>query len=295
MKNVKTLLIGTVIGFSSLNVFAQGAPLLPAPSPAASVSQTFGITKIDINYSSPGVKGRQIWGSLVPYDTVWRTGANQATNITFSTDVMINGTTVKKGKYALFTIPGRNSWTFILNSDADQFGAFNYKKTLDVVRVPATPQMADMKERMTFTIDPTSDSTATVTLWWDKLKVSFTVMAGTRQMVEKGLESYADNGWRTYANAANYNVANNLDLDKAYNWAQLSISMKESFYNRYVMAKVLHAQGKNEEALKYANEAKTIGDKNPDGFYNEYKDDVNKLISDLSASVPATKGKKKKK
>jgi len=281
MKNFKSLLLGSIIGLSALTAYSQ-SPTLPAPSPAASTSQVFGITKIEINYSSPGVKGRQIWGALVPFDSVWRTGANQATNISFSTDVMINGATIKKGKYALLTIPGKSSWTIIFNSDAEQFGAFSYKKSLDVARFTVAPQSADMKERMAFMIDATSDSTAMVTLCWEKLKVGFNVMANTKALVEKSIENFADNNWRTYANAANYNIDNNLDLKKAENWAQLSITLKDNhFFNHYVMARVLQAEGNNKEALKYATEAKSIGDKANDGFYNEYKDQIAKLIAGL--------------
>jgi len=281
MKNFKSLLLGSILGLSALTAYSQ-SPTLPAPSPAASTSQVFGITKIEINYSSPGVKGRQIWGALVPFDSVWRTGANQATNISFSTDVMINGATIKKGKYALLTIPGKSSWTIIFNSDAEQFGSFSYKKSLDVARFTVAPQSADMKERMAFMIDATSDSTAMVTLCWEKLKVGFNVMANTKALVEKSIENFADNNWRTYANAANYNIDNNLDLKKAENWAQLSITLKDNhFFNHYVMARVLQAEGNNKEALKYATEAKSIGDKANDGFYNEYKDQIAKLIAGL--------------
>jgi len=286
MKNLKALLLGTIIGLSSLNGYSQNGPSLPAPSPAASVSQTFGLTKIEINYSSPGVKGRQIWGNVVPYDSVWRTGANQATNISFSTDVTVGGTKVKKGKYALFTIPGRASWTVILNSDAEQFGAFDYKKSLDVACFTVTPQMTDnLKERMTFMIDALTDSTAKVTLCWEKVKIGFDVMADTKALVKKSIDDFADNTqnlWRSYSNAANYYVDNNLDLKKAHDWAQMSVNMKEHFYNRYVMAKVLHAEGNNKEALKYATESKTIGDKANDEFYNAYKDRVSKLIAEVS-------------
>jgi Protein of unknown function (DUF2911) len=276
MKNFKTLFLGTIIGLSSIAAYAQ-APSLPAASPAASVSQTFGLTKIDINYSSPGVKGRQIWGDLVPYDSVWRTGANACTNITFSTDVTIGGQKVKQGKYGLFTIPGRNSWTVILNSDASQWGAYDYKKSLDVARFTVSPQMGDMRERLAFMIDPVSDSSGRVTLCWEKMKVSFDVTAHTNGMVEKGF----DNMWRTYANAANYYVDNHFDLTKAHDWAMMSVNMKENFFNRYVMAKVLHAQGNDKDALKYAQEAKAIGDMVNDGMYGEYKDQIAKLIADL--------------
>ncbi len=133
MKTIKTLLLGTIIGLTSPSAYSQ-APTYPQASPAASVSQTFGLTKVDINYSSPGVKGRQIWGALVPYDSVWRTGANKITDISFSTDVTVGGQKIKKGKYALLTIPGKMSWTIILNSDADQWGAYGYNKSLDIAR-----------------------------------------------------------------------------------------------------------------------------------------------------------------
>lgn len=293
MKTMKTLLLGTIIGLSSLAAYSQG-PSMPAPSPAASVSQTFGLTKVEINYSSPGVKGRQIWGGLVPYDSVWRTGANACTTISFSTDVTIGGNAIKKGKYALFTIPGKMSWTIILNSDADQWGAYDYKKSLDIARFTVSAQPADMKERMTFMIEANSDSVGVVTLWWEKLKVSFPVMADTKGFVVKSIDDFATNTqnlWRSYANSANYYVDNNLDLKKAHEWAQMSINMKENYYNRYVMAKVLKAEGNPKEALKYAMEAKTIGDKINDEPYQNNKDKVAKLIADLQATNPGAKKK----
>jgi hypothetical protein len=284
MKKINTLLLGTIIGLSSLTTYAQ-SPTYPAASPAASVSQTFGLTKVDINYSAPGVKGRPIWGALVPYDSVWRTGANKATDITFSTDVTVGGQKIKKGRYGLFTIPGRNSWTIILNSDADQWGAYSYKKSLDIARFTVSAQPADMKERMTFTIDATSDSVGTITLSWEKLKVSFAVMADTKGMIEKSIDGYTGSLWRNLANAANYNVDNNTDLKAAEGWAQTSISLKENFFNRYVMAKILHAEGNDKEALKYAQEAKKLGDATKDDesyMNNEAK--ITKLIADLSGA-----------
>lgn len=108
--------------------------VLPQPSPKASVMQVVGVTEVAVTYCSPAVKGRVVWGDLVPFDEVWRTGANSATEISFSTAVQIAGNTVKAGKYALFTIPGRDNWTIILNSNEGQWGSTNYKKELDVVR-----------------------------------------------------------------------------------------------------------------------------------------------------------------
>jgi hypothetical protein len=271
--------------FISASAYSQQGLNLPAPSPAASVSQVFGLTKVDIVYSSPGVKNRQIWGSLVvPYDSIWRTGANSTTTINFSTDVEIGGQKLKQGKYALFTIPGKDTWTIIINSDLSGFGAFDYKKSMDVVRLTVKPMSSDFKERMAFLLDPVSDSVCRVTLWWEKLKVSFDVSADTKTLVQKGIEDFTENSknlWRSYANAANYYADNHLDLGKAKAWAQQSVAMMEHFYNRYVMAKVLQAQGDKKGALTYALEAKKLGDTANDEFYKNYKDRVEKLVADL--------------
>src|SRR6185436_13694063 len=107
----------------------------PRPSPNATLTQSVGLTDITIKYSRPGVKGRTIWGGLVPYDAVWRTGANEATTITFSDDVTVGGTKVPKGTYALFTVPGRDTWDVVLNKQGEQWGAFSYDKTQDIARV----------------------------------------------------------------------------------------------------------------------------------------------------------------
>lgn len=279
MKKLSHLILSAAISLSTATAFAQAG--LPQASPAASVSQTFGNTKVEIDYHCPAVKGRTIWGNLVPYDSVWRTGANEATTITFGTDVMLGGQKVKAGKYALFTVPGRDNWTIIINSDADQWGAYSYSKSKDVVRFTVKPEMGDMKERLSFYIDAVNDSTGHITLRWEKVKVGFDVTAKTIAMIQKSV----DNNWRTLANAANYYVDNKLDLNKAQQWAQASVTLNENFFNRYIMAKVLQAKGDNKEALKYAEESKKIGDglKN-DGMYDEYKDNIAKLISDLSGA-----------
>ncbi len=277
MKNISKLLFTSLITLSTASVFAQAN--LPQASPAASVSQTFGTTNVQIDYHCPGVKGRTVWGGIVPYDSVWRTGANEATTIKFSTDVMIGGQKVKSGKYALFTIPGRDTWTVVINSDADQWGAYSYSKSKDVVRFTVKPETADMKEKLSFYIDALTDSTARIILRWEKVKVGFDVSAKTIAMMQKSI----DGNWYSLASAANYYVDNNLDLKKAQQWAQASIAMNDGFYNRYVMARVLKAKGDNKEALKYAEESKKIGDTTKDGgLYDEYKDQVAKLVTDLS-------------
>lgn len=146
-------------------------------SPKAKVEQVVGFTTVTIDYSRPGVKGREIWGGLVPYNTVWRAGANEATKITFSIDVKINGKQLKAGSYGFFTIPTKDKWTLIFNRVADQWGAFEYNEEEDVLRIQVTPEVKseNWKEWLAYTITKTSDKSAIVRLEWEKLKIPFTV------------------------------------------------------------------------------------------------------------------------
>jgi hypothetical protein len=144
-------------------------------SPKAEVMQTVGFTDIHIIYSRPGVKGRTIWGKLVPYDAVWRAGANEATKITFSSDVMVEGKKLKKGSYSFFVIPGVKEWTIIFNKVADQWGAFEYNESEDVLRVKVKTEKAVWQEWLSYTINKVSDTTAVIRLEWEKIKVPFKV------------------------------------------------------------------------------------------------------------------------
>ena len=144
-------------------------------SPKAEVMQTVGFTDVRIVYSRPGVKGREIWGKLVPYDAVWRAGANEATKITFFTDVTIEGKKLKKGSYSLFAIPGKNDWTIIFNKVADQWGAFEYNESEDALRVKVKTEKAIWQEWLSYTINKASDTSAVIRLEWEKIKVPIKV------------------------------------------------------------------------------------------------------------------------
>jgi len=144
-------------------------------SPKATVKQTVGFTDVEIEFNRPGVKGRDIWGGLVPYNKVWRTGANEATKITFSADVKINGISLKAGRYGFFAIPGKDKWILIFNKVADQWGAFEYNEAEDVLRTEVTPEEGYFQEWLDYTITKTSKNTAIVNLEWEELKVPFTV------------------------------------------------------------------------------------------------------------------------
>jgi hypothetical protein len=160
-------LIATTVTFAQQS--AKGAA---QPSPAAKAEGTIGNSNISISYHQPAVKGRKIWGELVPFDKIWRTGANNATTITVDKDVKIGGKSLPAGRYALLTIPTASSdWIIIFNKDADQWGAYSYDEKKDEVRVKAKPTKSDaFNERMTFAIKEKS-----IVLMWENLAVSVDV------------------------------------------------------------------------------------------------------------------------
>jgi hypothetical protein len=178
MKTLKYILPAIAFLCISVGVFAQ-TDKSTRPSPPATAMNKVGNLEIKIDYSQPAVKDRTIWGELVPYDQVWRTGANEATTISFSEDVMIAGNAVKAGTYALFTIPGKNEWTVILNSESNQWGAYKYNKEKDVMRINVKPQRVESKsERLQFNISQNGE----VSMHWDKLKFGFAVSAKNATM-----------------------------------------------------------------------------------------------------------------
>ena len=145
------------------------------PSPNASVTQTVGTTIVTMTYGRPGVKGRDIYGGLVPYGSVWRTGANEATVFSVTSDVTINGEALPAGVYAFFAIPNEGDWTLIFNKQAAQWGAFDYDESQDALRVTATPEEGQMEEWLTYYFDDLTGSAAKAYLHWDTVRVPFTI------------------------------------------------------------------------------------------------------------------------
>ncbi len=151
-------------------------------SPKAEVTQTIGLTDVTVSYSRPGVKGRKIWGGLVPYDKVWRAGANEATKITFSGNVLVNGKKVPAGSYGFFLIPHKNEWTVIFNKVADQWGAFTYNETQDFLRINVKPQPSNFHEWLEYSfsdmkVNSRGKNSAVLSLLWEKIKLPLTIKA----------------------------------------------------------------------------------------------------------------------
>ncbi len=174
--SINTILLAVLLsGILSVGSYCQEKEEVRI-SPKASVDQTVGFTEVTIEYGRPGVKARTIWGGLVPYNAVWRAGANEATKITFSTDVKIDGKKLKAGSYGFFAIPTEKTWTLIFNKVADQWGAFEYNDAEDALRIVVTPMQNNCwQEWLAYTINKTSDTKAVIMLEWEKLKVPFNV------------------------------------------------------------------------------------------------------------------------
>lgn len=144
-------------------------------SPRASVMQVVGLTEVKIDYSRPGVKGRNIWGELVPYNKVWRAGANEATTISFSTDVMAEGKKLAAGKYSFFAIPGKDEWILIFNKVVDQWGAFEYNEAEDALRITVKPESNGFQEWLTYSFTKTDEKSVLVNLEWEKVRVPYKI------------------------------------------------------------------------------------------------------------------------
>ncbi len=176
-KNRFYLIIFSIL-FSLLingNLYSQQKEEKVRISPKAEVTQTVGFTDITISYGRPGVKGRKIWGGLVPYNKVWRAGANEATKFTFSTDVVIEGKKLSAGSYSFFALPTKNEWTLIFNKVADQWGAFEYNEAEDAIRFKVKPEKSNWEEWLIYSFTRTGDYSAVISLEWEKFKVPFKI------------------------------------------------------------------------------------------------------------------------
>ena len=244
--------------FVSIFSFSTKAQDLPQPSPSAALSQTVGLTKVSIDYSRPGVKGRAIFGDLVPYGKMWRTGANKATKVEFSTDVKISGKEIKAGAYSLFTIPNKDNWEVIINNNTELWGTGGYKQEEDVVRFTATPKATEFTESMLFTVQNVSDSKATVELSWDKTKISFDIEVSVKETamanIDKAIKD-AKNEFRTYNNSARYYIDNNIEPTKALDWAKKSVEMTKKFWNVKTLSEAYALNGDYKMAIKTAEES----------------------------------------
>jgi len=259
----------------------------PAASPACTVKQRIGLTDIEVVYSRPGVKDRTVFGGIVPYGQVWRTGANNATKITFSTPVKLNGTDIPAGTYALFTIPGADEWTIIINKGAAQWGAFQYDEKADVTRFKVTPvQLAEQIETFMIEFNDIRDESATLDLVWDHLVVPIKIdIELTSKLVPQIAAAMASPGKKSdgfYFQAATFYYNHDQDLHKALDWVNAGLADKPgiAFEILHLKAQILAKQGDKAGAIAAAKESNELAVKaeGPDNSFVKMNQD---LISSL--------------
>lgn len=259
-----------LIAVISLAAFTNAQNLkVPAPSPAQYIKQDFGIGNIEISYCRPGKKGRAIFGDLVPYGNIWRTGANSATTISFSEEVLINDVKIPSGKYGLLTIPDPNEWTIIISKQTDVTSAADYKQTEDIVRIKAKSN--NLRESVeNFTIQPIniSSTKCELQLAWENTMVSFPVMMEIDSKVMKQIENTIIKDNRPYYSAAAYYIDNGKDLNQAVIWLDKSIENNpRAYWVYYRKAIALQKLGKKQEALEASIKSMEIAKEEQDDTY----------------------------
>ncbi len=250
---------------------------LPAPSPLAQAMQTVGTTTVTVTWSSPGVKGRKIYGGLVPFGALWRTGANAATTIEFDSPVKVAGKDVPAGKYALFTIPGAEQWTVILNKNADQGGTRQYDEKLDALRFEVKPAKSPVRERLTFVVRDTVDDGTHLDLDWAGTVVAIPISVDTAGLARKAIAGYQGGSSRGLANAARYMADSAKDLGAALKLIDASLAVEQTWFNTWLKADFLARTGDHKAAYPLAEKAYEMG-KKADYFF--YKDVVEKALKD---------------
>jgi hypothetical protein len=291
MRSIRTITVVVALGLaiSAASAFAQGPPALKLPraSQNAGVTQTLGTTELAVKYCRPGVKGRAIWGALVPYDQPWRTGANEVTTFSTSDTLQVEGQTLPAGTYGIVTIPTATTWTVVFSNQKDMWGAYTYDPKQDQLRVTVTPQPAEMVEWMQFTIDVTAPNAAELALRWEKLRVpvrlsvdvNARILANARTAVA-GADTWA---WNMPFMAANYAFDNGMITDETAGWAARAVKLAPDNWRTVSLdAKYAQKAGRTKEAVEHMTRAIALLKANKDSR-PEYLPPLEKLLAEWTA------------
>jgi hypothetical protein len=261
---------------SLINVTAQQTLKVPAPSPTQTLKQNFALGDITLEYSRPSVKGRTVFGDLVPYGKIWRTGANASTKITLTDDVKIEGKDVKAGTYAVYTIPNKDSWDILLYSDLTLNGnVSSYKPESEVLRVTVKPTaLAAKVETFTIVLADLTSTSLTIELLWDKTRVPVKITSDIDARIVKNIETSLATDSRPYFQAASYYYETDKDLNQALIWVNKAVEQNpKAFWVLMLKARIqlklkdnasatasaeqvvtLATEAKNEDYVKMGNE-----------------------------------------
>lgn len=263
----KQIVMLTAVGTA---FFSANAQSLPKPSPLAEVKQDIGAAKVSLEYSRPSAKGRKVFGSVVPYNELWRLGANACTKISTDETLYFGNNELKAGTYALFAIPNSNgTWEIIFNTDTKQGGTADYSKEKDVFRVTASAKENSFTETFSIGFDNLKNESASLAILWENLRVDVPFTLKTDEIAKRNIEEAIKKGEnldKVYNSAANYFFSNK-DYKTALGYAEQSLQLKETYSALFLKARILKEQGNDKEALPLAEKALQLAEKdNAKGF-----------------------------
>jgi hypothetical protein len=292
--SLKSMLTLVLLATFTLSAFSQLN--LPRKSPKASTSYTIGLTDITINYGSPAVNEREIWGALEPYDKVWRAGANEATTMEFSTDILIENQKLPAGKYSFFIIPKEGEdvkWTIIFNKVADQWGAYAYDESQDALRVDVknkTGERTKSEDRLTYRIVDQSMKSGYIRFGWEKarlyirFKVDYLDAAITNLETVVADTTQSDRHWSYYAQGADFLLGVNEKPEVALQWAKASTDLFSHGWNWFIRAEAEAANGDYKSAVQSVAKCKELDEASEkDNYYTESKAKIEAKLADWSS------------
>lgn len=277
---MKQLLTTAIAVFSLFTMSAQQLTT-PAPSPTQTIKQNFGLSAIELSYSRPSMKGRKVFGDLVPFGQVWRTGANAATTLSFGDEVTINGTKIPAGKYGLLTIPGEKEWTIIISKQTDVTSPDAYKQDQDIVRVNVAPQtMPVIMETFTISFDFMKSNSCVLSILWDKTWVAFEITTDVDSKVMKSIDNIMNKDNKPYYAAASYYFDNGKDMGQALSWVNKAVEATPNAqpWVHTLKTRILVKLGKKEEAIAAANNAIRIAKETKYPEFVKQNEDILKTL-----------------
>jgi len=280
---MKRFFLSVIIAASVMTGDAYAQLKLPALSPTTKVSQEFSVTNIELTYSRPSMRGRKVFGDVVPYGKVWRTGANGATKLKFGEDVEINGQKIKAGEYALYTIPNKDKWEVILNTGTGNWGSDGYSKEDDVARFMVKASASEeIVQTFTINITDITFTTCKLELAWEKTRVQIPIMAHNGDVVASNIDKAINHPPAVpYFQAANYYYETNQKMDVASQYVNKALEDNpKAFYMWYLKARIEKKLGHKEEAIAAAK--KSIETATGSANEAEYKRNNQKLIEEIN-------------
>jgi tetratricopeptide (TPR) repeat protein len=277
----KILLLSAIFCYSFISAQIKS----PQPSPTATINQKVGVSNISVEYSRPGAKEREIFGGLVSYGEMWRTGANKATKITFNENCVFGGAKVKKGSYSLFTIPGEKDWTIVLNKNTELWGVGEYDEEKQVCSIVAKAiKTKDFTESFTIDFGTFQSFTAIMSLKWANTKIDIKIKSLAAKKLEKQYLELLTKGPSAtdYYNGAKFFADNTSEYDMALEWINTAIEKRpDAFWMRFHKARILKKIGNNKQSISVAKQVISLAKEEKDdyGYIKKSEDLINSIKS----------------